>query len=558
MPLSRRCSADRAGSKIAALALGALVSCTGGESAAPAPPAASTAAPWFREEHEAAGVGFRHVSGASGEERRFPEIMGGGVALVDVEGDGDLDLYLVQSGTLDGARTSAPGNALYRNDGAARFTDASAASGADDRGYGMGVAVGDADQDGDPDLYVTNVGPNVLLANDGMGRFADVTAAAGVGEPGWSTSAAFLDADGDGDLDLFACNYVAWSPEREIGCTTPAGRPDYCSPNSYAAPLADTLYRNDGAGRFTDVSAEAGLTARRGNGLGVVAGDFDSDGRIDVFVANDQMQNHLWHNEGGLRFVESAARSGCAMDKDGIPKAGMGAVAEDLDDDGDLDLLVVNLRAQADSFYRNQGIYFDDDTARVGLGNAGRSLTRFGVGCADFDADGWLDLYEASGRVALSSEVEARSGDPYAEPNLLLAGRAGGTFARLEPEGGVGAPLVHTSRGAAFGDLDGDGGIDVVVVNRDAPTSSPRAAPGCGCGCSTRTARTLSEPSCASTWARAGCGATCARRTPTARRATPASTSAWGPAGKYARYRSAGPTGTRATSARSRRAVPGS
>jgi len=431
----------------------------GGTSAGPA---------WFREVHAEAGVDFVHVSDAAGDVHRFPEIMGGGVALVDVEGDGDLDVYLVQSGELDSPGPDAPANALYANDGACRFVDVSAGSGADDRGYGMGVATGDVDRDGFLDLYVTNLGANALLRNRGDGRFEDVTAAAGVGSRAWSTSAAFADLDADGDHDLFVCNYVDWSPEGEIPCYTAAGRPDYCSPNSYDAPRADLLYRNAGDGTFTDVTARAGIAARRGNGLGVVVADFDDDGRPDVFVANDQMQNHLWRNVGDGTFTDVAVETGCAVDVHGSPKAGMGTLAEDVDDDGDLDLFVVNLRAQADSFFRNVGGYFRDDTAAVGLGSASRPFTRFGVAWIDFDQDGWLDLYEANGRVVIVSERKPRSEDPYAEPNLLFAGGPGPKLRLVAPEGGVAEPLVHTSRGAAFGDLDGDGAVDAVVVNRDA------------------------------------------------------------------------------------------
>jgi len=232
--------------------------------------------------------------------------------------------------------------------------------------------------------------------------------------------------------------------------------------------VSDRLYRNEGGRRFLDVSAEAGILARRANGLGVVAGDFDQDHRIDVFVANDQMENHLWHNQGDGTFVDVARAAGCAVDQHGVTKAGMGVAAEDVDDDDDLDLLVVNLRAQSDSFYRNQRTHFEDDTAAIGLGSASRPFTRFGVGWVDFDNDGGLDVYEANGRVALVSERGTRAEDPYAEPNVLLASGPDGKLREVVPQGGVAEPLVHTSRGAAFGDVDGDGGVDAVVVNRDA------------------------------------------------------------------------------------------
>lgn len=448
-----------------------------GGSSSPPPvyePANSTdeagGSPWFREVHEEVGIDFVHVSDAGGALRRFPEIMGGGAALADLEGDGDPDLYLVQSGELDGPAPGSPVNRLFRNGGAGRFTDITEESGSGDPGYGMGVALGDVDNDGTLDLYVTNVGPNVLLLNRGALTFEDRSERAGVDQRAWSTSAAFFDLDVDGRLDLFCCNYVDWSLGGELACSTAAGRPDYCSPNSYDAPVADSLYRNEGDGRFTDVSAAAGLFARRGNGLGVVCGDFDGDGAIDIFVANDQMENHLWHNGGDGTFTDIAGASGCAVDQHGQPKAGMGTLAEDVDGDDDLDVLVVNLRAQADSFFRNEGAYFNDDTAAVGLGGASRPFTRFGVGWVDFNNDGFFDLYQANGRVAISSELHARSDDPYAEPNLLFTGQPGGRFGVSEHEGGVpsGLELVHTSRAAAFGDIDGDGGMDVVVVNRDA------------------------------------------------------------------------------------------
>jgi hypothetical protein len=421
--------------------------------------------PWLEECAGERGIDFVHRSGH--EERfLFPEIMGGGAALCDLDGDGDLDAYLVQSGSLvDPAADGA--NRLYANRGDGRFDDVTTASGAGERGYGMGVAAGDVDGDGDTDLYVTNLGANALLANQGGLRFADATRESGTGDDAWGTSAAFADLDADGDLDLFVANYVFWSPADELVCETSVVGPDYCSPKSYGAPAPDTLYRNEGDGRFADVSAAAGLRGAFGNGLGVLCADFDVDGRTDVFVANDGTVDQLWRNEGGWRFRDVALRAGCAVDQNGAPKAGMGVAAADLDDDGDEDLLVVNLADETDSLYRNDGGVFADRTAASGLALASRAYTRFGVGLVDLDQDGRLDLFEANGRVTRPTSPPAS--DPYAEPNLLFRGLSDGRFEEVLPRGGTRAPLVATSRGAAFGDVDGDGALDVLVVNRDAP-----------------------------------------------------------------------------------------
>jgi hypothetical protein len=422
--------------------------------------------PWFEEVAEQRGLKFAHQSGQAGE-YLLPEIMGGGAALFDMDSDGDLDAYLVQSGNLLHPPTRQPTNRLYRNRGNGMFDDVTDGSGADSRGYGMGVTAGDYDNDGDVDLYVTNVGANVLLQNDGRGRFKDVTSRARVGEPAWSTSAAFLDVDGDGDLDLYVANYIVWPPPTLVPCFTPSGARDYCSPKSYHARSSDTLYRNNGNGTFTDISAQAGIRKAFATGLGVVSGDFDGNGSLDVFVANDGMPNQLWLNQGNGRFHDDALARGCAIDQDGRAKAGMGVHAVDVDDDGDLDLLVVNLEHESDSFYRNEGKFFVDDTVLVGLRTASRSFTRFGMGLLDFDNDGRLDLYEANGRISRGSSHGA--GDPYAEPNLLFRGVPGGRFEEVRPRGGTNKLLLATSRAAAFGDVDNDGGIDIVVVNRDAP-----------------------------------------------------------------------------------------
>jgi len=424
---------------------------------------AANADAWFEEIAARAGVDFVHRSGHAAK-HDLPEIMGGGAALFDFDNDGFLDLYLVQSGSLSDPQAGG-GNRLYRNRGDGTFEDVTERSGAGVHGYGMGVAAGDFDNDGFTDLYVTNYGGNVLLRNDGHGHFVDVTAKAGVAGSGWSTSAAFLDYDGDGLLDLFVARYLDWRPSAEVECFSLTGVPDYCSPASYDLPSAALLFHNDGGGAFTDVSARSGIRAAVGNGLGVVAGDFDGDGRIDVFVANDRTPNHLWMNAGGGRFVESALTRGCALDQDGTAKSGMGVDAVDVDDDGDLDLLVVNLDGESDSFFRNRGAFFSDDTVSAGLRTPSRPFTRFGMALADFDNDGYLDLYEANGRVGL--QAERYGADPYAEPSLLFRGFAGPRFEAVAPRGGTRAPLVATSRAAAFGDIDNDGGVDAVVVNRD-------------------------------------------------------------------------------------------
>jgi enediyne biosynthesis protein E4 len=419
--------------------------------------------PWFEEIGARAGIDFVHHSGHV-KQHYLPEIMGGGTALFDMDNDGLLDVYFVQSGQLTDP-SAGSGNRLYRNRGDGTFEDITERSGAGIKAYGMGVTAGDFDNDGYTDLYVTSLGHNVLLKNDGHGHFTDVSAKAGVASSGWSTSAAFVDYDGDGALDLFVVHYLNWQRSADVECFSLGGVPDYCSPASFDLPSASTLYHNSGNGTFTDVSERSGIATAVGNGLGVVAGDFDRDGRIDIFVANDRTPNHLWLNQGGGRFQESALAMGCALDQDGTAKSGMGVDAVDLDDDGDLDLLVVNLDGESDSFFRNQGHFFKDDTVTVGLRTPSRPFTRFGAAFRDFDNDGYLDLYEANGRVGLQSR---RYGpDPYAEPSLLFRGLAGPRFEEVTPRGGVRTPLAATSRAAAFGDIDNDGGIDLVVVNRD-------------------------------------------------------------------------------------------
>jgi hypothetical protein len=428
---------------------------------------ATAAAPWFEDTAGEAGLVFQHSTGASGE-FLFPETLAGGIALIDFDGDGHLDVFLGQGGSLRGEEGPGVGrHRLFRNRGDGTFEDRTEGSGVDVPGYCMGVAVGDFDGDGREDLYITNNGPNVLLRNAGGGRFEDVTAAAGVAGSEWSTSATFVDHDLDGDLDLFVCNYIFWSLGGDKECYEASGRRTYCGPSSYNAPTPDTLFRNDGDGRFTDVSEQAGIRTRFGNGLGVVAGDYNGDGTPDLFVANDQTEDQLWINLGDGTFRDDGYRVGVAVGRDGSERAGMGVDAADVDADGDLDLIVVNLHGEFDGFYRNDGDSFVERTTEAGIGVETRKYTRFGVGFHDFDNDGDLDLYEACGRVTMVGSLHDED-DPFAEPNVLLELGEDGRWRTTGLAGGTRSPLVHTSRGAAFGDLDGDGGIDIVVANSQA------------------------------------------------------------------------------------------
>ena len=450
------------------IASGVLSGCGESEPSAPVPPAADltvggdpvleTSPPWFRESAAERGLDFQIDAGMA-TTPRLPEIVPGGGAALDFDDDGWLDLYLLQA-TGDG------GNRLFRNLGGGRFADVTDGSGLADVGFAMGTATGDYDGDGDVDLFVSNFGADRLFRNDGDGRFVDVTDTAGVGHPGFGASATFFDADADGDPDLYVTNYVDWSEATELECRNRTGRLDYCPPARYDAPTRDVLYRNDGDGTFTDVSEESGINTAVGTGLGVVAVDFDGDGRRDVFVANDGMPDHLWINQGGLRFKEEAMQRGCDRDLSGVAKAGMGVSSEDVDDDGDPDLIVCNLGGESDSFYLNDGGRFIDATNRSGLGSASRHFTRFGLGFVDFDNDGVLDLYAANGRVGASDDPEAV--DPYAEPDLLLRGEAG-RYRPVRPAGGTVPTPARTSRGAIFGDFDNDGGQDVVVLDLGSP-----------------------------------------------------------------------------------------
>ncbi|MDG1492068.1 MAG: CRTAC1 family protein [Planctomycetota bacterium] len=416
---------------------------------------------WFEDVTAESGLSFEHVA-YDEQSFRMPECVGAGIALIDYDGDGDLDVYCLQSGDPAATGGTTSTNRLFRNDGSGRFEDVTEGSGAGDQGNGRGAAVGDYDQDGDLDLYVTNLGPNALLQNNGDGTFSDVTIDAGVGHPGWGASAAFFDADRDGDLDLFIANYVDWSLGAELPCTGAGGGLDYCNPTNFDAPAQDVLFMNEGDGTFSDRSEAAGLSSAFGNGFGVVVDDFDGDGWQDVYVANDGTANQLWINGQDGTFKDRSLLSGCAVNMNGAVEAGMGVAVLDLENDGDPDLLMTHLRSESNTLYVNRRGVFRDRTLNAGLHAASLQFTGFGLGIADFNQDGNLDLYVGNGRVqrwTMSFDPEK----PYAEPNQLFRGLGGAKFEEVKPQGGVQEAYIGSTRGLALGDIDGDGDIDIVL-----------------------------------------------------------------------------------------------
>ncbi|HZW33109.1 MAG TPA: FG-GAP-like repeat-containing protein [Isosphaeraceae bacterium] len=429
--------------------------------------AQSDSGPRFEDIAPRSGVRFRYECGAT-PNLFIGDTMGGGVALFDYDGDGWLDIYFVNGCRLPFDRRSPPGpNRLYRNRGDGTFEDVTERAGVAGRGYGMGCAVGDFDNDGHDDVFVTGLGQTVLYRNRGDGTFEEVTERAGVSSSRWTTAAGFGDLDGDGDLDLVAVTYVEADPASAVECRDKSGRRIHCQPERFPAQL-DHLFRNNGDGTFTDVSREAGIEVPEGKGLGLAIADLDGDGRLDLFVANDGTANFLFRNRGGLHFEEAGLTAGVAYDGTGQPTASMGVVAEDLNGDGRIDLFHTNFINQANTLRWNLGGgQFVDATLAANLAAPSRSKTGFGTVALDVDNDGTLDLFVGNGH----TDDQPWLNTPMAQAAQLFLGREHGRFTPAGTE--VSPYFVHpvVGRGVAAGDLDNDGRVDLVVVHRDAPAA---------------------------------------------------------------------------------------
>ncbi len=418
------------------------------------------------------GLVFHHECGYDGR-YLYPEIMGAGAALFDYDNDGDLDVYLVNGGRhhAEGAEAQSPSDRLFARESDGTYRDVTSSAGIDERRYGMGVAVGDYNNDGFLDVYVLNFGADRLYRNNGNGTFTDASDEAGIRNDKWSVSAAFVDYDRDGWLDLYVVNYVNYPEPRT--CSDSAGRVEYCGPTS-ATPVSDVLYRNRGDGTFEDVSRRAGMASVAGHGLGVVCEDYNRDGWLDIYVANDGSANHLWINRQDGTFAESAVILGAAVNRFGKPEGSMGVTAGDVDGDGHLDLFMTHIVQESNTYYRGRDGWFEDTTAEVGLAAPSVPYTGFGTMFVDFDLDTHLDLIVANGRIKRGgAAVEAGASGPvaaYAERSLLFMNDGRGRFLdQTAARGGDFGRVPRVSRGLAVGDIDNDGDVDVLITNTCGP-----------------------------------------------------------------------------------------
>ena len=436
-----------------------------------------TRRPLFEEVPAAkSGIAWRHVNGRSAE-YYLPETTGAGCAFLDFDNDGWMDIYLVNSGKCDFFTPDPPlRNALYRNNRDGTFTDVTDKAGVAGGGYGMGVAVGDYNADGFPDLYVTQYGKSILYRNNGDGTFTDVTEKAGVATPGWSTSAVWFDYDNDGKLDLFVCRFADFDKSKHVFCgNEQTGKRYNCSPRSYPSARS-WLFHNNGDGTFKDVSMESGVAKSLGKAWGVVATDIDNDGWMDLFVANDTVQNFLFLNKKNGKFAEIALEADVAFSQDGRERGGMGVDSADFDQDGWQDLFVTNVDQEMYSIYRNNhDLTFEDMARPMGIGRRTLLMSGWGLRFFDYDNDGNLDLFIANGHP--DDKIEEHSSHvSYLEP-LLLFHNNGRTLENVSEGAGPAFEQNLAARGMAIGDFDNDGAVDVLVaVNGGAPLLLRNAA----------------------------------------------------------------------------------
>jgi enediyne biosynthesis protein E4 len=414
-----------------------------------------------------AGLDFR-LQNSPTPAKYLIETMPGGIALLDYNQDGLLDIFLVNGGRITDPMKLPENfdrhdplywNRLFRQNKDGTFTDVTEAAGlanAGDGNYGMGVAVGDYDNDGYPDLYVTSYGKNILYHNNGDGTFTDVTAKAGVAAGGWSVSAGFFDYDNDGKLDLFVTRYMDWDTQNSKDCG--GAFHTYCPPGEFPR-TTNILYHNRGDSTFEDVSEKSGIASKKGHGLGVAFADYDGDGFTDIYVANDGMQQYLWHNNGNGTFSEVGLQAGAALSADGGPLSGMGVVFQDYDNDGLPDVIVTTLPRQTYAVFHNDGKgSFSDQGLQTGVAMMSGMTAGWGVGLEDFDNDGWKDLFVTQGHV-LDNVEKIDPSLHYLEPTLLAMNHKG----RFEPAD-PGTPALVAGRGAAFGDINNDGWMDAVTT----------------------------------------------------------------------------------------------
>jgi hypothetical protein len=441
---------------------------------------------WFTDRAKEVGLDFAHFNGSSGQ-LYIPEILTPGAAMFDYDNDGDLDVFLPQGQMLGAGKTvadaltppAAPAplqSRLFRNDlqvstdgsRPLAFTDVTRQSRITVRGYPMGAAAADFDNDGCVDLYVTGFGRSQLFRNGCDGTFSDVSKQARVDASDWAVSASFLDYDRDGWLDLYVGNYVNYHPGAGTQCRAASGQPDYCTPQAFRAQ-ADRLYRNQGNATFADVSAKALVGGRFGPALGVATADVNNDGWIDIYVANDGEANLLWLNQRDGTFKDVALLAGAALSAEGKPEGSMGVDAGDFDNDGDEDLFMTHLPHEGNNLYVNDGSgMFDDQSARSALGPLSMGYTGFGTAWIDYDNDGWLDVLTVNGAVSLKPS-RASHRFPYDERNGLFRNLGDGTFEDVTDRAGAVFALSEVSRGASFGDIDNDGDTDVLVTNNSGP-----------------------------------------------------------------------------------------